>query len=58
MTITEQLSKVIKALERELNDINRDNYTTLIFRFKDGKFKKFEKNYSKEANELGINITN
>ena len=58
MTITEQMRKVIDKVEDTLNDINRDDYTTLIFRFQNGKFKKFEKNYSKEADDLGINITN
>ena len=54
MTITEQLHKVIDELEAE---INRDRFTTLVFRFKDGKFKKFEKSYSKNDEELGIKIT-
>ena len=58
MTIVEQLRKVIDNLEERLDDINRDDYTTLIFRFQNGKFKKFEKNYSKEANELGIKNIN
>ena len=58
MTITEQLREVIDKIEDTLDDINRDSYTILIFRFQNGKFKKFEKNYSKEANELGINLTN
>ena len=58
MTITEQMRKVIDKIEGTLNDINRDDYTTLIFRFQNGKFKKFEKNYSKEADDLGIDITN
>jgi hypothetical protein len=56
MTITEQLREVIDSLEERLDDINRDDFTTLIFRFKNGRFKKFEKNYSKEADDLGINI--
>lgn len=54
MTITEQLHKVIDEIEKQLDDINRDDFTTLIFRFKNGKFKKFEKTYSKDNGELGI----
>jgi hypothetical protein len=56
MTITEQLREVIDSLEERLDDINRDDFTTLIFRFQNGKFKKFEKNYSKEVDDLGIKI--
>jgi len=53
-SITEQLHEVIDRLEE---DINRDRFATLIFRIKDWKFKKYEKSYSKDNDEIGIEIT-
>lgn len=54
-SISEQLHKVIDELE---DDINRDSKVTLIFKVKDRKFDKFIKSYTKDANEIGIKITN
>lgn len=54
-SISEQLHKVIDEFEE---DINRDSKVTLIFKIKDWKFDKFIKSYSKDANEIGIKITN
>lgn len=57
MTITEQLDKVIEKLETDINETNGSEFFTLIFRFKKGRFKKFEKTYSKSDEEIGIEIT-
>ena len=54
MTITEQLHKVIDELEV---DINRDKFATLIFKIKDNKFIRFEKQFSVNLDELKVEIT-
>ena len=54
ITITEQLHKVIDELEA---DINRDKFATLIFKIKDNKFIRFEKQFSVNLDELKVEIT-
>jgi len=54
-TISEQLYEVINKFEEEIN--RNDKRCTLIFRFKDGKFKKFEKSFSMNDEDVGIEIT-
>lgn len=54
MTITEQIHKVVDKFESE---INRDGKTTIIFKFENFKFDKFIKSYSKNANEIKLEIT-
>lgn len=53
-TISEQLYEIIEKLKDE---INKNKYCILIFRFRDGKFYKFEKSYSKKDKEIGVEIT-
>jgi len=54
-SISDQLHKVIDELEEE---INRDRKATLIFKIENWKFDKFIKSYTKDKNEIGIEITN
>lgn len=51
--ISEQLHEIIEKLKDE---INKNKYCILIFRFRDGKFYKFEKSYSKKDKEIGIKL--
>jgi len=51
MTITEQLSKVIKALEEEINE---HAFATLIFKIKEGEFVRFEKQFSVNRDEMNL----
>lgn len=53
-TISEQLHEIIEKLKDE---INKDKFCTLVFRIKNGKFDKFEKNISIKNNEIKIEIT-
>jgi len=53
-SISEQLHKVIDELEAE---INRDRFANLIFKIKDNRFIRFEKQFSINADEIKEKIT-
>ncbi|MHB8276381.1 MAG: hypothetical protein ACYDIA_01840 [Candidatus Humimicrobiaceae bacterium] len=54
MTIAENLKNYIDAIEDE---INRNNFCTLIFKIKDGQVIRMEKELSINLDEIKIGIT-
>ena len=54
-SIADQLHDYIEAVRE---DINRDGYATLIFKVKDGKVLRYEKNHSVNLDELEQRILN
>ena len=53
MTISEQLRKVIDELEEEINE---HGFCNLIFKFREDKFFRFEKELGINANELKVGM--
>lgn len=54
-SISEQLHKVIDELEEEIN--RDDKFPIFIFKFKERRFKRFEKSLSINADEMKVDVT-
>lgn len=53
-TISEKLIKYINAIK---DDIDRDQFCTLIFKIKNGEVVRYEKTHSINLNEIKVEIT-